>query len=105
MLAQKKATSVPEEVPLFSALIIAMMSAERQLHIEKDVGRREECKRPNYEREFMSLEWLFRAMEILLPQGPVAKTFVFGPAKGKSKSLRNRPCFRKVLDRDFDAGK
>ena len=33
---------------------------------------REQRKGLNYEREFMHLEWLFRAREIFLPQGPMA---------------------------------
>ena len=33
-----------------------------------------EREEPNYEREFMESECLFRAREIILPQGLVAKT-------------------------------
>ena len=71
-MTKSNATSLPERLPLTRKFTIASIFSEKQQAHGKGSQGREERKGLNYEREFMHLEWLFRAREIFLPQGPMA---------------------------------
>jgi hypothetical protein len=73
---QRNRNLCARKLPLTRKLMIArIFSTKTAGTSERRPGTRG-ARGPHYEREFTWSEWLFRAREIHLPQGPVAKTFL-----------------------------